>query len=79
MDQEKTERLDGGIRGSISLNKEVITLQEFCTYAGISKSRAYKLTSGRKVPFYRPFGKKIYFDLQEVVEFLKRNRVESNT
>ena len=65
------------IRQLLTLNKDMISLEEFCIYTGISKANAYKLTSGRKIPFYRPFGKKIYFDMQEVTEYLKHNRVES--
>ena len=58
--------------------KEVLTLEEFCTYAGISKNQAYHLTSSGKVRFYRPFGKKIYFDKEEIIDFLKRNPVSGN-
>lgn len=55
--------------------KKVITLDEFCSYTGISKAYAYKLTSSAKIKFYRPLGKMIYFDLEEVNEFLKQNPV----
>lgn len=66
------------IRRLLSLQKEVLTLEEFCTYAGISKHQAYHLTSTGKVKFYRPFGKMIYFDTSEVVEFLKHNPVNDS-
>jgi excisionase family DNA binding protein len=61
------------IRKLLSLQKEVLTLDEFCAYSGISKNQAYHLTSTRKIKFYRPFGKLIYFKQSEVVEFLTDN------
>lgn len=63
------------IKQLLSLQKEVLTLEEFCLFAGISKNQAYHLTSSRKISFYRPFGKMIYFDKNEVVDFLKQNYV----
>lgn len=66
------------IKKLLSFQKEVLTLGEFCLYAGISKNQAYHLTSSGKVKFYRPFGKKIYFDKEEVIGFLKRNPVSGN-
>ncbi len=58
--------------------KEVLTLEEFCTYAGISKNQAYHLTAARKIPFSRPFGKKIYFHKEEVIDFLTNNGIDSS-
>lgn len=55
------------------LHKKILTLDEFCTYSGISKSHAYHLTSSGKVKCYKPFGKVIYFDIDDIVEFLKSN------
>ncbi|WP_145674459.1 helix-turn-helix domain-containing protein [Chitinophaga polysaccharea] len=55
----------------------MLTLEEFCSYTGIAKSYAYKLTSSGKIKFYRPFGKLIYFDIEDVVSLLKQNSVES--
>lgn len=58
------------IKQLLTLKKEVLTLEEFCAYAGISKHQAYHLTSKGKIKFYRPFGKMIYFDTADVKEFL---------
>lgn len=63
------------IRDLLKLNKEVLTLEEFCLYAGISKNQAYHLTSSGKVSFYRPFGKMIYFNKEDMLEFLQQNPV----
>lgn len=63
------------IKQLLSLNKQLLTLKEFSLYAGISQNQAYHLTSTKKIKFYRPFGKMIYFDLSEILEFLKQNPV----
>jgi excisionase family DNA binding protein len=63
------------IKKLLLLQKDVLTLNEFCLYAGISKNQAYHLTSSGQVEFYRPFGKMIYFDKEEVIDFLKQNAV----
>lgn len=61
------------IKTLLSFQKQVLTLDEFCSYAGISKSYAYRLTSANKIKCYRPFGKLIYFDKDEVIDYLKQN------
>jgi excisionase family DNA binding protein len=65
------------IKVLLALQKQVLTLDEFCVYAGISKSHAYHLTSSRKIKYYRPFGKMIYFDIADVIDFLRQNQVNS--
>jgi len=62
------------IKQLLALNKKMWTLEDFCAFTGLSKQYAYQLTSTGKVKFYRPFGKKIYFDAEEVIEFLKQNQ-----
>jgi excisionase family DNA binding protein len=55
---------------SNSFNKGVLTLNEACAYTSISKSYMYKLTSLNKVPHYNPFGKKLYFNKDELESWL---------
>lgn len=54
--------------------KEVLTSDEAAAYLGISKSALYKLTMGRKIPFYKS-AKLCYFDRQEIINWMKANRV----
>ena len=54
--------------------KEVLTSDEAAAYLGISKSALYKLTMGRKIPFYKS-AKLCYFDRQEIIAWMKANRV----
>ena len=54
--------------------KEVLTSDEAAAYLGISKSALYKLTMGRKIPFYKS-AKLCYFDRQEIIDWMKSHRV----
>ena len=54
--------------------KEVLTSDEAAAYLGISKSALYKLTMGRKIPFYKS-AKLCYFDRQEIIDWMKAHRV----
>ena len=50
-----------------------LTLPEAAKFLDLSPSHLYKLTSERKIPHFKPSGKKIYFDKSELVQWLKRN------
>ena len=49
-----------------------LTLVEAAKFLDLSRSHLYKLTSERKIPHFKPNGKKIYFDESELVQWLKR-------
>ena len=49
-----------------------LTLIEAAKFLDLSPSHLYKLTSERKIPHFKPNGKKIYFDEYELVQWLKR-------
>lgn len=59
------------VKGAI---KEVLTSEEAAAYLGITKSALYKLTMGRKIPFYKS-AKLCYFDRAELIEWMKAHRV----
>jgi excisionase family DNA binding protein len=61
------------IKQQLLFKKQIWTMEDFCQYTGISKEYAYHLTSTGKIKFYRPFGKMIFFDSEEVIEKLKQN------
>ena len=42
-----------------------LTIQETVKFLNLSQSHLYKLTSERKIPHFKPSGKKIYFDKSE--------------
>lgn len=65
------------IKKLLQLNKSMLNAEELCLLLGISKPYLYKLTSTGKIKFYRPFGKLIFFNKDEVLENLKQNPIKS--
>lgn len=63
----------------VMLNKPTLDIQETAIYTGLKESYLYKLTSTQEIPHYKPRGKKIYFNREELDEWLQQNRVKSNS
>jgi len=59
--------------------KKVLTFDEAANYMGMSKSCLYKLTSQKIVPHYKPNGKMIYFEREELESYLLSVRVKPQT
>lgn len=55
-------------------DKKAMTLDEVAIYTGLSKSYLYKLTSTGEIPHYKPRSKMLYFDRNEIDEWLLQNR-----
>lgn len=55
-----------------SLMKTTLNFQEACLYTGMSPSQLYKLTKSNKIPYYKPTGKLLFFNKQELDEWLCR-------
>lgn len=54
--------------------KEVLTFDEACIYTGLSKSAMYKQTMTGNVPHYKQNGKRLYFNREELTNWLQQNR-----
>lgn len=54
--------------------KAVLTPDEVSLMYGLSKHYLYHLTSERLIPYYKPNGKKIFFDKEEVENWFLQNR-----
>lgn len=54
--------------------KTVLNLEEVAAYTGLSKSCLYKKTSTGGIPCYKPNGKHIYFNKNEIDKWLLSNR-----
>ena len=61
------------------LEKKVLTFDEAANYMGMSKSCLYKLTSQKIVPHYKPNGKMIYFEREELETYLLSVRVKTQS
>ena len=73
--QQINERLTN-IESLLSIQKNVLNLDEVCKLTGLSKSHVYKLTCYSKIPFYKQ-AKHLYFDRAEIENWLKENRFKS--
>jgi len=57
--------------------KTYSSLKEVAAFLGLSQNYIYELVHQRKIPFYKPFGKKLMFDLDEVKATVECSKVES--
>ena len=64
------------IKELLSLDTQVLSLNQFCKLADISIHHARYLTSNLKIRFFRPTGKLIYIDKEDAYAFLRQNPVE---
>ena len=62
---------------SLLAAKNVLDIEAVVSLTGLAKSYVYKLTCRKEIPYYKPNGKLIYFDRQEVENWMKQNRVNS--
>jgi excisionase family DNA binding protein len=73
----KTTELDerlSRIEDLLLSQKTVLTFDEASVYTGLSKSHLYKLTSTGGIPCYKPTGKKLYFEKEELDDWMLRNK-----
>lgn len=59
--------------------KTILNLDEVADYTSLSKSYIYKLTCSGGIPCYKPNGKHIYFNKQEIDKWLLQNRKSTST
>lgn len=74
---EILKELDDRLRNIETLllsQKTVFNLEQLAAYTGQSKSHIYKLTSTGGIPCYKPQGKHIYFNKQEIDQWLMQGR-----
>jgi len=71
--QSIDERL-GKIETLLLAQKTVLNFDEVAAHTGLSKSYLYKLTSTGGIPCYKPHGKHIYFNKEEINQWLLQNR-----
>jgi len=71
---QKLERLETLLLVS---GKEALTLDEVAVYTGLSKSYIYKLSSTGGIPCYKPRAKMLYFNRQEIDQWLLQKRIKT--
>ena len=73
----KLERIEKLLETKQAMQKQVLNFNDACIYLELSQSHLYKLTSTGSIPHYKPNGKKLYFNRQELDNWLLRNRSNS--
>lgn len=79
---ENLQSIDDRLRNIETLllsQKTVLNFDEVADYTGLSKSYLYKLTSSGGIPCFKPQGKHIYFNKQEIDQWLMQNRKATNS
>lgn len=71
-----TDSQTAQIARQMALNtKPIFSFDEAATFLDCSKSFLYKLTAQKIVPFYRPSGKMIFFEREDLENWVKSNRI----
>ena len=74
---QKLESIEKMLYEQNMLQKEVLNFNEAAVYIEVSHSHLYKLTSTGTIPAYKPNGKKLYFNREELNRWLLSNRQAS--
>ncbi|MEJ7694233.1 excisionase family DNA-binding protein [Daejeonella sp.] len=61
------------IKACLLGQKKAISASELSDYTGISLSYIHKLTSKNKIPFSKPGGKILFFDIDKINQWLLAN------
>lgn len=65
------------IEDLVTESSKPLTADEACKYLDISKSYLYKLTHLKLLPFYKPSGKKLFFKVGELQQWLLQNPIKT--
>lgn len=65
------------LENSMYQAKEILSFEEACAFLNFSKSYLYKLTSACAIPHYKPSGKMVYFEREELENWLRQNPVKT--
>ena len=56
-----------------------LDVEQAAAFLNVSPKYVYTLTQQRKIPFYKPFGKKLLFKLEELKDIVDASHVRSIT
>ena len=73
--EEIKKQLDRIEQLTLLAAKTVLKTEEVAILTGLSESFIYKLTSQKKIPHYKKEGKILYFDKQEIEDWMKETRI----
>ena len=73
--EEIKKQLDRIEQLTLLAAKPVLKIEDVAILTGLSESHIYKLTSQKRIPHYKKEGKTLYFDKQEIVDWMKETRI----
>lgn len=59
------------------MEREMLNVKDLSAITGLKVSYIRKLVEECKLPYYKPFGKMIFFDKSEIMKLFHANRVPS--
>ena len=66
------------IKALLTVSKsEFITVDEAAKHLNLKKSYIYSLIHQRKISFYKPLGKRVYFDKLELNKWITASKIKS--
>ena len=74
---EKLELRVAKLENQLYITKKVLSFEEASKFLNLSKSYLYQLTSKTLIPHYKPQGKMLYFEREELEKWLMKNPVKS--
>ena len=54
-------------------------IDDVALITGFTKGHIYRLTSGQKIPHYKPNGRTLYFKKEEIEDWMLQNKIQTNT
>jgi len=61
----------------VNQNAEFLTIEETSNFLKIKSSSLYNLVYKKQIPHYKPNGKKLYFEKNELIEWVTSSKVKS--
>ena len=74
---EKLGERVSSLEKSLYQVKNILSFEEACLFLNFSKSYLYKLTSACVIAHYKPSGKMVYFEREELEKWLRQNPVKT--
>lgn len=59
-------------------DKTFLTAKEACEFLGTNRNGLYHLTHHKRINYYKPGGRKIYFKLSDLEQYIESSLVMSN-
>jgi|SRR5690554_1698437 len=57
--------------------KSTLNVEDLIDYTGFKRSYIYKLVHLNEIPYYKPQGKMLFFDREEIDQWLRQNKSQS--